>query len=143
MSPKIANLPTGLGALVAQALTNPQAMTHVLDGVREIAASIRVIKEQETAQAEIASKTQIEVARVQAVRDVMLSYLDKSFDERRANFEALFARVDQAAARGDAATVSAALDAVVSLGKSSPFKDLADVASAKSALKDKGREWEF
>jgi hypothetical protein len=85
----------------------------------------------------------VEVQRIQAVRDVMLSYLDRSFDERRKNFDALFTQLDAAIAGGNVEVIAKTLDAVVDLAKSSPFKDLTDAATAKAALRDKSREWVF
>ena len=144
--------PTGPGStvgtssaetLIKGALKNADALGKLVDGVREIADAVRVVAVQTTERNRIEAAARVDIARVQAVRDVLLTYLDRSFDERRTNFAALFERLDAAMAQGNVQVASATLDAVVKLAGSSPFKDLADVASARTALGDKAKDWEF
>lgn len=51
--------------------------------------------------------------------------------------------VDQAMADGNNAQLGAALHSITELAKSSPFKDLADLASVRAALDDPDHEWTF
>jgi hypothetical protein len=124
-------------------LENPDAVARVVEGLRVAADAVREIAVQRTEQERLQMNAQVEIERVHAIRDVMLSYLDRSFDERRQNFDALFTRLDVAMAQGDVDVVAKTLDAVVDLAKTSPFKDLADVAKARAALRDKSVEWEL
>lgn len=138
--------PLGLDALVdlgVSHLPNPDSVLKVIEGIRVAAEAVREVAVQKREQERIRANAETEIAKVHAVRDVMLTYLDRSFDERRTNFDALFARLDVAIAQGNLEIVATTLDAVVELAKTSPFKDLSDVASARSALRDKSVEWDF
>lgn len=132
-----------LGELAEKGLQNAAAVGQIVDGLKTATEAVREIAIQKTEQERLRWSAQVEVERIHNVRDVLLQYLDRSFDERRANFDALFTRLDAAMAQGNHDAVALTLDAVVKLAQSSPFKDLADVAKAKAALKDKSREWEF
>ncbi len=46
-------------------------------------------------------------------------------------------------ASGDNQQLSLALDAIVELAKSSPFKELADLSTVKAALDDPDHVWEL
>ncbi len=83
------------------------------------------------------------IAQIKAKRDFLINYLNRSFDERSENFAALFGIVDQAMADGNNAQLGAALHSITKLAKSSPFKDLADLASVRAALDDPDHEWTF
>jgi hypothetical protein len=132
-----------VGQLAQGGLADAAAVGRLIEGVKAVAEAARVIAIQRMEQARIRASARAEVARVHAVRDVMLAYLDHSFDERRASFDALFVRLDTAMAQGNVEVVAKVLDAVVELAQSSPFKDLADASKAKVALQDKARSWEF
>lgn len=130
-----------LAELAGVALENPDAVGRLMNGVKAVADAVREIAAQKTEQERLRLSAQVEIERIRTVRDTMLSYLDRSFDERRKNFDALFSRLDAAIAQRDVDTMSRTLDTIVEIARSSPFKDLADAASAKTALKDKTREW--
>lgn len=63
---------------------------------------------------------------IRAQRDFLLKSLDLVFDERRTAFTELFARLDDAIARGDSEQVSELLSSITTLAASSPFADLRD-----------------
>lgn len=122
---------------------NAAAVGRIVDGLKTAADAIRVIAVQRTEQEHIRQNARVEVEQIHAVRDVMLRYLDRSFDERHSNFDALFTRLDAAMGQGNLEAMAMTLDALVKLAQSSPFRDLVDVVKAKAAIQDKSREWEF
>lgn len=71
------------------------------------------------------------------------SYLDRAFDERAKNFNFLFQTIDSAIDSGDNSQLALALNTMVELAKSSPFKDIADLSTFRAALDDPDRVWEF
>ena len=81
------------------------------------------------------------IAKIQADRDVLIKYLENSFDERAKNFSFLFEKVDQAIAKGDNNQLTLALHSITEIAKSSPFKDFADLKSVTAALDDPDHEW--
>jgi hypothetical protein len=124
-------------------LAGVQAVSAVVDGLKTIADAVREIAVQETAREAIRHEAAVQIERIRACQTVIVTYLDRAFDERRANFDALFERVDGAIASSDLQAVALALDAIVALAKSSPLKDIADLGRAKRLLKDKDAEFEF
>lgn len=59
------------------------------------------------------------------------------------NFRAYFAVVDQAIASGNNDQLALALNSITEIAKSSPFKDLANLASFQAALDDPNHVWKF
>lgn len=118
-------------------------MAKVIEGLKVVAEAVREIAIQRTEQERLRSAAQVEIARIHAMRDLMLDYLDRCFDERRNNFETLFAQLDKATTSANLEVVVHTLEAIVTLANASPFKDLADAAKAQRVLRDKSTEWEF
>ena len=83
------------------------------------------------------------ITRINAQRDLVITYLDRSFDERADNFRALFGVVDNALCEGDNEQLAIALNSITEIAKSSPFKDLANLTSFRAALNDPNHVWEF
>lgn len=102
------------------------------------------IREQETTK-----RCQIEVwknttlADIETRRQILMSYLNHSFDERERNFQRLFEQIDGAIARGDNAQLAPLLDTLVKYAQTSPFSQLADLAQVQVNLADPDYVWEF
>lgn len=116
---------------------------QLVDAIKHVATCVRDIAGQQTEQARIAADARKEIERVHAVRNVLMSYLDRSFDERRHNFEELFTRLDRALESDNVHAVAATLDAIVKIADSSPFKALKDIQATQKLLKDKSKEWDL
>ncbi|MGK7881267.1 MAG: hypothetical protein AB4060_14380 [Crocosphaera sp.] len=102
------------------------------------------IKEQEkTKRHEITTKEKITIAEIQAKRDLLINYLEFSFDERAKNFNSLFQLVDQAIDNEDNQQLSLALQGIIALAQSSPFDGLTDLSQVKAALDDPDHIWEL
>jgi hypothetical protein len=101
-----------------------------------------VIAEQEQAKrAQIKSDCKIELARIGAIRSTFEMFLDRSFDERRRNFEELFDLVKGSIDRGDLKALESSLNAVVELAKVSPLAEAKSLASLRSAMDDPDHEF--
>jgi hypothetical protein len=130
----------------AQALMAPQSADQLVEVIRivgEVFGDLKDIAKERTRQEEVRAQAAVEVERIRGVRDALLAYLDKSFDERRENFAMLFKKLDQAMEKEDPQIVGTVLNSIVALAESSPFKALADVSATQKVLRDKGTEWEF
>ena len=104
----------------------------------------KIIAEQEqTKRREIEAWEKLTIAKINAQRDLLMAYLNRSFDERAENFCHLFCVVDQAIAADNNDQLALALHSITELAKSSPFKELANLASVRAALDDPDHEWEF
>lgn len=83
------------------------------------------------------------LAEIQMKRDLLIGYLERSFDERAKNFEALFQLVDQAIVSDDNHQLGSVLHAIVELAKTSPFKDLDSLSAVQAALNNPDHVWEL
>ncbi|MDZ7951559.1 hypothetical protein [Nostoc sp. DedQUE09] len=104
----------------------------------------KIIAEQEqTKRREIDAWEKETITKINAQRDLLMAYLDHSFDERAENFRALFVIVDNAIASGNNEQLALTLNSITEIAKSSPFKDLANLTSVRAALDDPNHEWKF
>ncbi|MEH2233172.1 MAG: hypothetical protein V7K71_26655 [Nostoc sp.] len=104
----------------------------------------KIIAEQEqTKRREIEAWENETITKINAQRELLMAYLDRSFDERAENFRTLFAVVDNAIASGNNDQLALTLNSITEIAKSSPFKDLANLASVRAALDDPDHEWTF
>ena len=107
-------------------------------------AEYKIIAEQEqTKRREIDAWEKEAIAKINAQREFLMAYLDRSFDQRAENFRALFAVVDSAIASGNNEQLELTLNAITEIAKFSPFKELANIASVRAALDDPNHEWTF
>lgn len=104
---------------------------------------VKVIQEESTRREEIRAWESTERERIVAQRDVLLRGLELTHDERRENFRRLFDNLDVAIRSEDAAAAASVLDSITQLAKSSPFKDLANVAFVVNELKQPDRTWKM
>jgi hypothetical protein len=100
-----------------------------------------VAEEEKTKRRGIEAWEKATITKIQDDRDILIKYLEKSFDERAKNFSFLFEKVDQAIAQGDNNQLTLALHSITEIAKSSPFKDFADLKSVTAALDDPDHEW--
>ena len=122
------------------ALTGPaQCLNEIVQAWTEY---LRIAEEEKTKRCEITAAEKATLAKIQAKRDFLISYLEHSFDERAKNFRSLFQVADQAILSGDNQQLGLALQAVIELAKSNPFQNLADLSTVKAALDDPDHVWE-
>lgn len=125
---------------VAKFLSPAECIQQIVSAYTEY----KVIAEQEqTKRQSIEAWEKVTVTKINAQRDWLIAYLDRSFDERSENFRALFAVVEQAIASGNNDQLALALTSITEMAKSSPFKDIANLASFQAALDDPNHEWKF
>lgn len=93
-------------------------------------------EEQRTKRAEIRARAQVAIHQIDAVREFLQSYLDKTFDERRMLFAKEFEIVDKCLATDNVQALAVSLNAITDLAKSSPFKALADIKSVRNAIEN-------
>lgn len=104
---------------------------------------LKIAEQEQTKRREIDAWENETITKINAQRELLMAYLDRSFDERAENFRALFAVVDSAIASGNNGQLALTLNSITEIAKSSPFKDLANLASVRAALDDPDHEWTF
>lgn len=104
---------------------------------------MKLAEQEKTKRREIEAWEKETIAKINATRDLLMEYLDRSFDERAKNFRSLFDVVDRAIASDNNEQLALALHSITEIAKSSPFKELANLASVRAALDDPDHEWTF
>lgn len=130
-----------IGDAIRDAIKDPGQAMGVITAVRKSAtAAIKYVVYHETKQEEIRANCKIEVEKIRLANEAILKYLDRTFDERKSQFEKFFSLVDTALSTGDSELLTFALNNINELASSSPFRDLAEV---QTKLKDKGTVWDI
>ncbi|MGE5765368.1 MAG: hypothetical protein ACM3ZF_16325 [Mycobacterium leprae] len=88
------------------------ALADLIDAVSEYG---RIREEERTKRRAIAAYEKIELERIRAAEAILSDYFVHVFHERSSTFDALFARLDQAAEADDSKTVSETLGAIVAI----------------------------
>ncbi|WP_026731260.1 hypothetical protein [Fischerella sp. PCC 9605] len=104
---------------------------------------LKIAEQEQTKRREIEVWEKEIITKINVQRELLMAYLDRSFDERAENFRALFAVVDSAIASGNNEQLTLALNSITEIAKASPFKELANLASVRAALNDPKHEWTF
>ncbi len=87
-----------------------------------------VVAEEQTKRGAIETWEKTTLKEIEKQRDILLKFLERSFDERAKNFQYLFEVLDQAIASGNNEHLSLVLNKITELAKSSPFKDIRSYA---------------
>ena len=129
---------------IAVALNDMINPAECLQQIVSAYTEYKIIAEQEqTKRREIEAREKVIVAKINAQQDLLMAYLERSFDERAENFRSLFCVVNQAIAAGNNDQLALALHSITEIAKSCPFKELANLASVQAALDDPNHEWAF
>lgn len=118
----------------------PVDVTQVVTSFCDLA---KEIEHEKTRREEIIANREVMLAKVSALRDVALSYLDKSFSERKIQFEKLFNALDKALDSDNAQNTLAVANAIVEVAKNNPLKDLLSISNTRKALSDPDKTWEM
>jgi hypothetical protein len=139
MKPK--KVPVEVLAQGAAAFTSPaDCLKQIVSAYTEYKT---IAQQEQTKRRGIDAWEKTTIAKIDAQREFLMAYLDRSFDERAENFRAYFAVVDQAITSGNNDQLALALNSITEMAKSSPFKDLGNLASFQAALDDPNHVWTF
>lgn len=128
---KLSKLPTG----------SPKEVLETIKTLGEAANdAIKFCQIQETKRTEIRAQRDIMIRQIDKTAELVKVYLDKTFDERRYQFDKYFSLVDKAIETGDKNLLNVTLQNIQSLSASSPFKDLKSLAEA---INNKNTEWDI
>lgn len=135
---KLSKIAPGLAA------GNPAEVANVLNNLISMAGEVSKFTEvQKTKRKEIEAKRDVIVNNIQFQKEIILIYLEKSFDARKENFAKLFSIVDDAISKDNMQQLALSLDSINKLAASSPFKALSTIESTQNALTDKNHIWDF
>ena len=128
----------------ADAITSPAGMINAIGVLTSsVIDAYKFSEVQETKRTVIAMQRDIALARIEAQKDIMLDYMEKSFDERKENFKEFFKVVDDALEKDNMQQLAIGLESIITLAQSSPFKDLRTIEETTAALNNPDHEWDF
>jgi len=104
---------------------------------------LKIKQQEQTERSKIEAWEKATITKINAQRDFLMAYLQRSFDERAENFRALFRVVDQATTSGNSEQLALALDAINKIVQDSPLKELANLESVRANLNNPNHEWKF
>ena len=123
---------------------NPLQVINALKTLSESVTEVSKFTEvQITERINIEAQRDVAINRIQSQKEIILAYLNKSFDERKDQFDRFFNIVDDALAKDNMQQLALALDSINKLAVSSPFKELANIESTQKALNNKNHIWDF
>lgn len=122
------------------ALDGFTALNQMVSAAQEC---IRIHATENTKQARIKTYAETEVARIKAAESILKDYVEHAFADRRATFDGLFSRLDQALDQQNGEAINAVLRGIVDVARTSPLADLGDLSQIRSALDDPDQVWEL
>ena len=102
---------------------------------------LALVETEKTKRLEIRSKYQVEVAKIEALKATFETFLNRSFEERKQNFDQLFDAVRTSMNKSDMKSLEMSLSAVVELAKASPLAEVQSLSSLRSAMEDPDHEF--
>lgn len=128
---KLSKLPTG----------TPSEVMSTIKAIGEAAIdAIKFCEIQETKREGIRAQRDVIIRRIDKTADLVKTYLDKTFDERRYQFDKYFQLVDKAIENGDQNLLAMTLQNINALSASSPFKELKAIGEA---INNPNTEWDI
>lgn len=130
--------------LTGRSLKTPSEVASTLKAFSEAATdAVKFCEVQKTKREEKKAERDVRIARLRVQRDIVMDYLERSFDERRYLFEQQFKVVDHALMTGNTEELALSLQSINDLAKSSPFKALADIGNVQRALTQEGSTFDI
>lgn len=111
-----------------------------VDMVRELCSLQKEIHKYKTEAFRIESESRVRLEELNARRELFSRLIERSFSERRENFELLFQMADQAADSDKNEQLAMILEAVTELAGRTPFQDLKDKHQTRNSLNPSGNE---
>lgn len=91
-------------------------------------------EEHKTERARIQADKEKALAQIEAIKNVLMTHLNRSFDERAMVFKKNFEAIDAAIANNNMEALAITVQSVNTLAAQSPFKALVDLAQVKRSL---------
>ncbi len=111
--------------------------------VADIKEYLVVAEQEKTKREQIKADCKVELAKIEAMRSTLEMFLNRSFEERRRNFEELFSMIRRSMDIGDLKALEHSLSVVVELARISPLAEARSLASLRSAMDDPDHEFQL
>lgn len=131
-----------MGAVPMPGAFNAFEMAAVAQKISsDIKEYLLIVETERTKRLEIKSSYQAEVKRIDALRGVFETFLDRSFEERRKNFEELFRIIRKSMEKNDLHTLEITLAAAVEIAKVSPLAEAKSLGAFREAMNNPDHEF--
>ncbi len=111
-----------------------QAMNNLCDLCGKYMSLSETIENNKTERERIRAEKEKAIRQIEATKELLLTYLNRSFDERKIVFEKDFKAIDAAIAANNMEALAMTVQSVNKLAAQSPFGALMDVVSVKRSL---------
>ena len=128
------------GGKVFAAISPVAALETIISGYVEYN---KIASQEKTKRKQIQSWREVELEKIAAQCDLFMTYLERTFDERKANFAKFFEVLGRAVEANQVEVIATTLDSITSLAKTSPFKDIATVAQVRNVLENPDKDFEL
>ncbi|WP_068162622.1 hypothetical protein [Rhodococcus phenolicus] len=133
-----------------EVLGSAKRTISAVDGFAALSQLVTVVQEcieihavEQTKRARLHTYATAEIQRIKSAESIVKGYFEQSFAERRATFDALFVRLNQALEQENSQVISEVLRGIVDIAKTSPLADLGDLAQIRAALDDPDQVWDL
>jgi len=126
---------------MAKKIVPLDALKLLAEVLASVEAMHRTTQEEQTKRARIEMQVLVKVEAIGAMREVLLDYLARSFDERRAVCDELFSRLDEAREARDVKLAASIIGGIVDIAKANPLDDVAELSTIADLLGKDGAEW--
>jgi hypothetical protein len=89
----------------------------------------KVTEEEKTKRKNIAAMKEYEIEKIHAQKEVLKDYFEKTFAERRINFDKMFDSLDKGIENNNTQAIQASMSMIVALSQESPLKDVQSLVS--------------
>ena len=114
---------------------DPEQALNTLNDLYNKYVTLQEVKEaNKTERKRIQDDKEKALAQIKATKDVLMTYLNRSFDERAMIFKKDFETIDTAIANNNMEALAITVQSVNTLAAQSPFKALVDLAQVKQSL---------
>lgn len=111
---------------------DPEQVLNTLNNLYDRYARLEEVREaNQTERERIQKDKETALAQIEATKAVLMTYLNRSFDERASIFKKDFEAIDAAIANNNMEALALMLQSVNTLAAQSPFKALVDLAQVK------------
>jgi len=112
--------------------------TALISSIKEVGNKyyeLQIVREQEqTKRAQIQKDKEVTLNKINTLREMFMTYMNRSFDERKDNFDKFFKIVDDAIEKNNMQELQMGLQSINQLAAQSPFKPIADMAMLTRTL---------
>jgi len=107
--------------------------TQALDGLKMLLnaknENHRVTEEEKTKRVNISAMRDVEIEKIQAQKEVLKTYLEGIFSERRDTIEEMFDKLDKGIENNNLELIQMSMSSIVSIAQESPLKQVESLMS--------------